>query len=661
MRAVLAIGLVAPMLTACFEEPSPHEAVRDFLVGWETGDYAEAASRADADPTAVRNALQNFGVQLDAASIRFSVTGIQRTGDDSKAEFHAQVDLGENNPLWEYDGVLPMHLVGGEWKVRWSPSIMHPDLHPGQRLAVATVPEGRKPILDRAGKPLQEETSLYVAGVYPGKIQDPAELCAELSKITGFAQDRLLSRILSSPPQDFVPLATFGRTRFASIQNKLAAIKGLTTQIDNPPVAPKSPVQIVGRVAAITPEAEQQLGGPQRAGDTVGRDGLQKAYQDQLTGSTETRIVILDTSSSNEVKELKSWPGRKNTSVQTTIDSNVQRAADAAVGGSRAAALVAVDAATGEIRAVSTNQLNQEQDALAGKYAPGTVFSILAADALLKEGFDPAQKVPCSADRTVGGARFVQPGIIANPNPSFAGDFAKGCVTALASLARRVNGHAVADSAVQYGLGGDWGLPLKTFSGSVPAATTDAAVARLIAGQSVRVSPLSMALVAAAVQSGTWRPPVLVTSPPSPDPTAETAPPIPPRPVTLDAKTVAALRILMRQGVRYGPAAAAATGTASGTGTGTGTGAGSTAGAGATTGIATGLGVAGKAKRGAKALPVYGISSGAIQVVKKRRISLSWFVGWQGDTAVAVLSSSTDVASSAAIAGDFFRYLPPET
>ena len=58
---------------------------------------------------------------------------------------------------------------------------------------------------------------------------------------------------------------------------------------------------------------------------------------------------------------------------------------------------------------------------------------------------------------------------------------------------------------------------------------------------------------------------------------------------------------------------------------------------------------------------MYGISSEVTQVVKKRRTSLSWFVGWQGDVAVAVLSNSGDVASSAGIAGDFFRYLPAQT
>ncbi|WP_235557930.1 penicillin-binding transpeptidase domain-containing protein [Sphaerimonospora mesophila] len=625
VRATLALGLTMPLLTACFEEPSPHEAVRDFLVGWETGEYREAAKRADGDPAVVREALENARLQLDAASIRFQVKGITRDGETARADYHAEVDLGENNPLWEYDGALPLHVVDGKWKVRWSPSVIHPDLHDGQRLAVATRPEGRKPILDRDGNPLQDGTILYVAGVYPAKIKDPDRLCDELSRVTGFAQDRLLSRILSSPPQDFVPLATFGRTKFAQLKDKLRAINGINIVTDNPPVAPKSPVQIVGRVSAITPEAEQQLGGPQRAGDSVGRDGLQRAYQDQLTGSTETSVVILDSRTGKQVKELKAWrPVRKAMPVQTTIDSAAQNAGDAAVAAVRSSALVAVKSSTGEILAVSTNGLHQEKDALAGKYPAGTTFSIIAAAGLLKGGLDPMQRVPCSADRTVGGARFQQPGVVGLVTPTFRTDFAEGCVTALASMARRINGRSLSATASQFGIGAEWGLPLRTFSGSVPNANSDAAVARVIAGQTTQVSPLTMALVAAAVDSGTWRPPVLVTSP------AETVPrsssgtlpegpqPGRPQPITLDATTIVKLRALMRAGVTSGAA------------------------------------------RGADAPggEVYGVAAQTTRVEKKQRVNLAWFVGWQDDVAVAVLAENADTAAASAIAGTFFRGLP---
>ncbi|GIH22135.1 penicillin-binding protein [Acrocarpospora phusangensis] len=613
VRLALALGLLVPTLTACFEEPSPHEAIRDFLVGWESGDYAMAARRADANEASVRKALGDVALHLDAASLRFKLGPISRDGDTAKASFQAEVDLGENNPLWTYESMLPLHLVDGRWKVRWSPSVIHPDLHEGERLAVKVDPEGRQPIMDRYDDALQDRDTQYVAQVIPVEVSDPARLCQELAKVTGFAQDRLLSRILSAPPTDAVPLATFGRAKYQQIRAQLARIDGLKIAEVYPPVAPKSPVHIVGRVSAVTAESEQQLGGPQRAGDTVGRDGLQRAYQDQLTGSTETRVIVLDTKTWKTVKELKSWPGRKNTPVRTTIDSRLQHAADLAVARTQPVALVAVDAPTGQVLAVATKDLHQEKDALAGKYPVGTAFSIVATDALLRGGLDVRQKVPCTADRTVGGARFQQTGVTSSA-PSFEADFAHGCVTALASLARRLDERSLTESAANFGIGAPWGLPLNSFSGTVPAGTTDAARAKIIAGSAVRVSPLAMALVAGAVRSGTWHPPTLVTAPASPDPTSDITPPQVPaaRPLNVDA--AAKLRALMRAGVATGSARAAA----------------------------------------APGDPVHGVASTVTFVEKKERRELSWFVGWQGDVAVAVMMEGPDPAGAASVAGAFF-------
>ncbi|MEO3812954.1 penicillin-binding transpeptidase domain-containing protein [Sphaerisporangium sp. B11E5] len=619
LSAGLSLAVAVPALAACFAEPSPHNAVKDFLVGWQTGDYAAAARRTDGEPKEVGQALENAKLQLDAASIRFSLQKLTTDGDNADAKFHVEVDLGDNSPLWMYDNDLPLHLVNGEWKVRWSPSVIHPELRAGQRFAVDATSEGRQPILDRNGDPLQQEATLYVAGVVPATLKDRETLCEQLYQLTGFAQDRLLSRIVSAPPQSFVPLVTFGRAKYAQLRDRLDGISGLQIQMKRQPVAPAQPVEIIGKVGTITAETEQQLGGPQRAGDTVGQGGLQKAYQDQLTGSTGTRVITYDLKTGEQVAELAKWEGRLNTSVKTTLDKGVQRAADAAVAGSAPALLVAVKASTGDILAVGSRQLDQEHDALAGRFPPGTVFSMVAADGLLEAGVEPGQKVPCPADRTVGGARFQQAAGPPGGAPTLTSDFAHGCVTALAAMARRVDANTLARSAERFGIGADWSLPLRSYSGSVPQARTDAAKARVITGQTVRVSPLSMALAAGAVASGTWRPPTLVTAPAAPDLTSEVAPVAPPKPIALDPEVLDELRSLMRSGVTSGAASAAA------------------------------------APGGA---PVYGVVSAVSYTEKKRQRSLSWFVGWQGDVAVAVMAETPSPTLPAQMAGQFFRGLP---
>jgi cell division protein FtsI/penicillin-binding protein 2 len=607
--AALALVAAAPMLSGCFEEPSAHDAVRDFLVGWQTGDYRGAAARTDGDPKVVAKALEDVRLQLDAASFRFSVKGIKREGETSVADFEAEVDLGENNALWVYRNKLPLHVVDGQWVVRWSPSVLHPKLGAGQRFAVWPTSDGRQPIVDAHGDALQRAANIYVAAATPATLSDAEKerLCEQLAKVTGFAQDRLLSRIRSAPPNNLVPLVTFGRTRYGQLRSKLEAIEGVKIEVKQQPLAPDAPRQIVGMVSAVTPETEQQLGGPQRAGDAIGLGGLQKAYQDQLTSATSTSVITLDVKTGKEVAEVaRQGSGRNNASVHTTIDIGVQKAAELAVTGSRPVALVAVKAGTGEILAVGTRDMHQEKDALAGKFPAGSAFSVIAADALLKTGLSAKQKLPCPPQRSVGGAQFQQAGTnAAGATTTFRGSFANGCVTALAALARRVDAPSLAASAASFGIGSPWQLPLKSFSGSMPTLTSDAARAKAIVGQNVKVSPLAMALVAAAVKSGTWHPPVLVTAPESPDPVADVVPAAQPDPIRLDAKRVASLRTLMRTGVTSGTAATA----------------------------------------NVNGEPVSGITSAAAD-------NRSWFIGWQGDVAVSVLAEGADPA---AIAGRFFH------
>lgn len=603
---IVTMAVAAVTLTGCFAESSPHEAIRDFLVGWKEENYKLAAERTDSDPEKVAKALADAKLDLDATSFRFRITGVTRTDDQARATFDAEVDLGENNPLWHYQSVLPLRLINGRWKVHWSPSVLHPKLKEGQRFAVLTRSVGRQPIVDRAGASLQTDMPLYVVGVTPGQLGGNAEtVCRQLSKLTGYAADRLLSRIRSAPPSEFVPLITLGRKRYQQLHDQLAEIKGIKTQVQEQPVAPADPKQIVGLVSTLTAEGEQQLGGPQRAGDSMGRSGLQRAYQDWLTGSTVTQVITLDLRTGEQVAQLQELQGlRDATEVHTTIDSAVQRAAQSAVQGTSASALVAVEASSGDILAAGSVGLDQVKDGLAGQYPAGTTMSIVAANALLKSAMTAKSRVPCAASRSVGGAWFDSPGATGSTG-TLESVFANGCVTGLASLARRTDAGQLTRSAEELGLGLPWKLPLASFSGAWPKLESDADKAKAIVGQNVEVSPLSLALVAGALASGTWHPPVLVTKPASPDPAGETLPdkPVPAQP--LDPKVRTALAAMMRAGVVSGTAGAAGT-------------------------------VAG----------VHGVKA---EVPGQ---SMAWFVGWQGDVAVAVLVEKGDPAS---VAGRFFQ------
>jgi len=156
--------------------------------------------------------------------------------------------------------------------------------------------------------------------------------------------------------------------------------------------------------------------------------------------------------------------------------------------------------------------------------------------------------VPCAPVNTVGGHNFrnVPPKTRADQGATLGGDFAQSCATAFAGLSLRLNTAELTKAATGFGFGRSWQLPLKGFSGTVGTANGVSQLAAATIGQgNVKVSPLTMADVAAQVATGTWHEPVLVTRPPDAQQSRQTP---------FAEGTLASLRGLMREAVRSGAA-----------------------------------------------------------------------------------------------------------
>jgi cell division protein FtsI/penicillin-binding protein 2 len=244
-------------------------------------------------------------------------------------------------------------------------------------------------------------------------------------------------------------------------------------------------------------------------------------------------------------------------------------------------------------------------DPLAGRYPPGPAFTIVSTAALLAGGLRVNTPVPCHSVNDVGGRIFThvppEPGLGAQP--AFAQDFAHACGTAFSGLSWRLNGRDLAAAASGFGLGAPWRLPLPSFSGSIQAPSGVAAVAAGTIGEgSVKVSPLAMAMIAAQVATGTRHGPSLLAGPDGATQAPKAGDP------PFSAGDLATLRTLMRGTVRSG--------------------------------AATEADLAGRQVHG---------QVGTVSVqTGKHPVWASWFVGYRGDVAIAVLELSHSPATSAA-------------
>ncbi|MBB6397554.1 cell division protein FtsI/penicillin-binding protein 2 [Actinomadura coerulea] len=527
--ALAACGaLVGTMTTGCWAEPSAMPAVRDFLIAWQVGNYEAAAGRTvGADRRQVEDALGRVRQQLDAASLRLSlgtevestdVDQIVKKGDEADARFTVKIDLGENGQPWQYPGLMHLRRVGGKWKVVWDPSIINTKLKPGQRLAVVTQVPKRSPITDTAGRSALREIGAYQVGVFPGQLADPQKTIDQLTrqtKIDGgrrLDSERLLGRVRSAPPQTYLPLLTLQVPTHNALIQRLTHIPGLQFQGVRAPIAPAYAPELIGNLGPATADRLQQVGAPYQPGDTIGVSGIQLLQQRRLAGTPTVSVVAQD-ETGKSTEQLRSWPGQEPQQVQTTLDPAYQRHADDALAALRfPASMVAVRSSTGEVLAVANHGTGGQNLAFEGHYPPGLTFGIVSALALFSQaGMKQSTETTCPGTVTVGGKTFTN---AARPGSTFANHFAASCKTTLAQLSGKVDGQTLVREAAQLGIGKNWGLGVPAFTGSVPVPANDGDKAAAMVGEgAVQVSPLAMAMVAAAAYSGTWRPPYVLKDP----------------------------------------------------------------------------------------------------------------------------------------------------
>lgn len=548
-------------VTYGFADPSPFNTIRNFLIAWQVENFTVAAKNTTgADQKTVADSMRAVRSQLGAASVKVSLDGSRIVKSDVgyDARFTVRIDLGENGDPWIYQSMLHLKRVSGTWRIVWDPSVIHPQLGKGERFAVVTTLPDRQPILDTHGKPLLGSVNTTLAGVVPGELEAQGltdSTLRALAKVTFLDPDRLIERVQSAPPSQFLPLVMLEPSAQRSLMDSLRGIPGVQFQQKEQAVHPLMANQLIGSLRTATSDQLQKIGAPYRPGDTIGVSGLEQIFQRQLASAPTVQIVVEDPSGQNPPRPLATWVPRDTPQpVQTTLDPAFQLKAEAALKALKTpASLVAVQPVTSYVLAVA-NHGTDEDLALTGQYPPGMTFGIISAEALLSHGVQPTEAVDCvagaSSDSVGKGAPKTAPG-------SFGGNFGKPCgAETMQALASRIDAASLAQQAAQFGIGKDLGLgQVPVFSGQAPAPATDQEKVAMMSGQGkVLVSPLNMALAAAAVSRAVWQPPILLEPLADPNGGGNVQPGPPAQLQLLPGEATVQLQTMMMNAVRSGTA-----------------------------------------------------------------------------------------------------------
>ena len=254
------------------------------------------------------------------------------------------------------------------------------------------------------------------------------------------------------------------------------------------------------------------------AGDIVGRTGLQKTFNSRLAGPDSVEVFAKgdatdDKGGKTKLTSLHAFESKDGEDLETTLDVDIQAAADkAAATAKKPAAVVAIRPSDGHVLAVANHDPGGAawDRALSGQYAPGSVFKIASGLALLDAGVSPDDDIDCPKTVNVGGKSFKNAEDEVLGNVSFAEDFAHSCNTAFVSSGEKVSGSELADAAAQLGMLGD-ASAIGAKMASVSADDDEVTHAAQMIGQGkVQSSPLAVATMTASVEAGETVTPQLV-------------------------------------------------------------------------------------------------------------------------------------------------------
>jgi cell division protein FtsI/penicillin-binding protein 2 len=524
----------------------------DFVAAWDQSDWT-AMSRLVYRPSAdFATAVPAITAGLQASSATHTLGAVTRKGSTATATITSSYTVPGLGPL-HIATTAPLTNRSGHWLVDWTPAVIDTALQPGDRLELSHTWANRAPILGAGGVPLTIQGAIVVVGVEGSRIKNAATLTATLEAAGATsAQVQAALAAAAARPTYFVPVFQMAESKYQQLGGKTSAVYQVAGTVFEPTsartaVTPGLAEHVVGTVGPITAEELQRLGKSYDGSSTVGQTGLEAAYETKLAGQPGGTVSVIAADGKSRAT-LASFPPKPGTAVQTSIDPATQQAAEAALAPvSQYSALVAVRASTGQVlAAVSQPGAYQFDQALEGEFPPGSTFKVITATALIDKGLSPASPASCPHTLAVDGELFHNAEGDA-PTSDLAGAFAESCNTAFIGLATaNLSLAALPAAAALYGIGTTPTMGLAAFGGNVPTPRDNAGLAQTAIGQAqVVVSPLDMAMVAAAVDTGTVRSPRLVAGAPA---DTEPARPLPPN-------VTSGLQSMMAQVVASGTAA----------------------------------------------------------------------------------------------------------
>lgn len=358
-------------------------------------------------------------------------------------------------------------------------------------------------ILDRNGSPLVSNRSDYRVDIDPQRLGDEEQTKQTLKTLgnmlafTDSEKADLSEKVDSAASFQPVPVISgLDFETYAALSVRLPEMPGVIPQQGYSRYYPTGPSvgHLIGYVAAPSREDYEADRIPLLVtpGFKIGRDGLEKQFEQELRGKPGARRVEV-TAAGRIVRNLDTRHPETGQAVQLTIDSPLQDFASRRIG-LESGSVVVLDCHTGDLLCMTSmpsfdpnsfsngigrieyKMLSEHErvplrnKVLSGLYPPASTVKPMVSMAFLKAGLDPEATVRCNGGLRIAGDRVFRCwNRRGHGNVNMAKAIYQSCDVYFYHFSQQVGMDAIADMARHCGMGQAFDLPvLSQFYGTVP-------------------------------------------------------------------------------------------------------------------------------------------------------------------------------------------------
>lgn len=308
------------------------------------------------------------------------------------------------------------------------------------RVNLRILAPSRGEIVDRFGVPLAINLQNFQVVIVPEQVENVEKALRDLQQIITI-DERDIKKVLREVKQNsrFVALQVrdnLSWEELAKIELNIPDLPGISVQDGEVRSYPykESTAHLIGYVGRVSKEEKEKaktadplLSVP---GFQIGKNGLEKAYDDKLIGAAGKAEIEVNVHG-REVRQLNRAPSKAGERLTLSIDAELQRFVQQRLAQERSASAVIMDVITGAVYALAShpsfdpNSFSQGISAmeweqlrddpahplnnkvLSGQYPPGSTFKMVTAMAGLDAGvIDANWTCTCPGHYDLGNARF---------------------------------------------------------------------------------------------------------------------------------------------------------------------------------------------------------------------------------------------------------------